>query len=312
MISDDAPSRIPEPRRRTRFASHGTAHDTTQGHRTGRSQSSGSRRRRGGRRPGLVQVKKEWVISALIGALLLMAVAGFWVLGRMHSGGNEGLMVVDRSAASTPLEKWHGPIPSVVAERFVEAKSHEERMGLIRNPGQVGPTMEAFFKSGPGATERIQGFQWLTNGSSGGLAFETYTVELANSPARLLSVSVDPQGAKVDFECYARWGSVPWGDLLSGKAPEAAEVRVILEPGGYYLYAFSDEQKWLHFKATSPDLPETLDFYLDREDPSARDIQGSQSRFFPATLAIRSVNGSEKRRQFEVTAVKALEWVEPN
>ena len=220
-------------------------------------------------------------------------------------------MVVDRSAASTPLEKWHGPIPSVVAERFVEAKSHEERMGLIRNPGQVGPTMEAFFKSGPGATERIQGFQWLTNGSSGGLAFETYTVELANSPARLLSVSVDPQGAKVDFECYARWGSVGWDDLVTGKVTEAAEVRVILEPGGYYLHGFGDEQKWLHFKATSPDLPETLDFYLDRQNPSVRDFQESENKVLPATLSIRAVNGSEKNRQFEITAVKALDWVKP-
>jgi hypothetical protein len=311
MTSDDAPSRIPEPRRRIRFAAHGTSHDTTQGHRTGHSQSSGLRRRRGERRPGLVQAKKEWVVAALIGALLLVAVAGFWVMGRMHSAGKGGLIGVDRAEASTPLGKWHGPVPSVVAERFVEAKSHEERMKLIRNPAQAGPAMEAFFKSGSGATEQIKGFHWLTTGSSGDLAFETYTVEFANSPARLLSVSVDPQGAKVDFECYARWGSVPWGDLLSGKAPEAAEVRVILEPGGYYLHAFSDEQKWLHFKATSPDLPETLDLYLDRQHPSARDIQGSESSFIPATLSIRAVNGSEKNRQFEITAVKALDWVKP-
>jgi hypothetical protein len=259
----------------------------------------------------LVQAKKEWVVAGLIGALLLMAVAGFWVMGRMHSAGKGGLIGVDRAEASAPPEKWRGPVPSVVAERFIEAKSHEERMKLIRNPTQAGPTMETFFKSGPGATEQIKGFHWLTTGSSGDLALETYTVEFANSPGRLLSVSVDPQGAKVDFECYARLGSVAWDDLLSGKVTEAEEVRVILEPGGYYLHGFGDEQKWLHFKATSPDLPETLDFYLDRQNPSVRDFQESESKVLPATLSIRAVNGSEKNRQFEITAVKALDWVKP-
>jgi hypothetical protein len=233
-------------------------------------------------------------------------------MGRMHSaGGKQEAGVANRVESSAPREKWHGPVPSVIAERFIEAKSHEQRLELVRNPVQVGPAMEAFFKSGPGATEKIKGFHPVANGSSGDLAFESYTVEIANAPVRLLSVTIDPQGAKVDFECYARLGSVAWEDLLTGKVSEAAEVRVILEPGGYYLHEFSDEQKWLHFKATSPDLAETLDFYLDRQSPSVRDIRELGASSIRATLSVRAVNGSEKRRQFEITAVKALDWVEP-
>jgi len=171
--------------------------------------------------------------------------------------------------------------------------------------------MEAFFKKGPGATEQIKGFFPLARGSSGDLSFEKYTVEFASSPPRLLSVTIDPRGAKVDFECYARLGSVAWGDVLSGKATEAAEVRVLLQAGSFYLHAFNDEQKWLHFTATSSDLSETLDFYLDRENPAVRDLQNSGEAAFPATLSIRALNGSEKYHQFEITAVKALEWVEP-
>ncbi|MEK7949864.1 hypothetical protein [Luteolibacter soli] len=312
MPSDDAPSRIPEPKRRVRFAAHGTMPDATRDLRSGHSSSSGSRRRRGGGGQGLAHAKKEWVIGGLIVVLLLVTVAGLWVMGRMHSKGGQGEPVAgDRAEASTPLEKWHGPVPSVIADRFMKAKSQEERLELIRNPEQVGPEMETFFKSGPGATEQVKGFNWLTSGSSGNLVFETYSVEIADGPARLLSVTVDPQGAKVDFECYARWSSVAWPDLIAGKVAEAAEVRVILQPGGFYLHEFSDEQKWVHFKATSPDLQETLDLYLDRQNPSIRDIQESENKIFPATLSIRGVNGSEKRRQFEITAVKAMEWVKP-
>ncbi|HEY1121266.1 MAG TPA: hypothetical protein VGE67_06680 [Haloferula sp.] len=210
-----------------------------------------------------------------------------------------------------PLEKWQGPIPSVVADRFMAAKTQEQRLELVRNPAEVGPAMEAFFKSGPGSTEQFRGMHPLTTGSSGNLSFESYAVEFANAPVRLLSVTIDPSGAKVDFECYARLGSETWGDVLSGKATEVEEVRVLLQAGSYYLHAFNEEQKWLHFKATSSDFPETLDLYLDRENPSVRELQNSGDRIFPATLSIRAVNGSQKHHQFEITKVKALEWVEP-
>ena len=247
-----------------------------------------------------------------MGGVAIVAVLGLWVMGRMYSGGGKNEAAeADRAESSAPREKWHGPIPSVIAERFVEAKSQAERLELVRNPTQVGSAMEAFFKSGPGSTERIKGFYPLVNSSSGGLVFESYSVEFDNAPPRRLSVSIDPQGAKVDFKCYARFGSVALEDLLGGKVTEAAEIRVTLEAGGYYIDEFRNEQKWLHLKATSPDLPEPLDFYLDRQSPSVRDIQDSGATAFQATLSVRAVNGSEKRRQFEITAVKALEWVEP-
>ena len=241
---------------------------------------------------------------------MLISVAGLWLMGRKHSGGNS-LSSVDRTEASVPLEKWQGPIPSVIADRFMAAKTQEQRMELVRNPTEVGPSMEAFFKSGPGSTELFRGMHPLTAGSSGDLTFECYAVEFANAPVRLLSVTIDPSGAKVDFECYARLGSATWADVLSGKATEAGEVRVLLQAGSYYLHAFNDEQKWLHFKATSSDLPDTLDFYLDRENPAIRELQDSGEGIFPATLSIRAVKGSEKHHQYEITGVKALGWVEP-
>ncbi len=248
-----------------------------------------------------------------MGGVLLAAVLGLWLIGRTHSaGGKKETGAVERVESSAPREKWHGPVPSVIAERFMKAKSHKERLELVRHPEQVGPAMEAFFRDGPGATEHVKGFHPVASSPSGELVFESYHVEMANAPMRLLSVLVDPRGAKVDFECYARSGSVAWADLLTGNVTEAAEVRVMLEAGGYYLHEFGDEQKWLHFKATSPDFSETLDFYLDRQNPSVRDIRELGARAFFATLSIRAVNGSEKRRQFEITAVKALNWVEPD
>jgi hypothetical protein len=313
MTSDNNPSRIPVSKHTANFiARNGTPH-AHQGRQGSRSQPGEKRRRRSERgKPSGGGARKEWVVAALMGGVVVVAVLGLWIMGRMHSGGGKiEAAVSDRAESSSTSGKWHGPVPSVIAERFVEAKSQAERLGLVRNPSQVGPAMEAFFKNGPGSTERIKGFYPLVNGSSGDLVFESYSVEFDNAPPRRLSVSIDPQGAKVDFECYARFGSVTWEDLLGGKVTEAGELRVMLEPGSYYINEFSDEQKWLHFRATSPDLSETLDFYLDRNSPSVRDIQDSGATALRATLSVRAVNGSAKRRQFEITAVKALEWVEP-
>lgn len=209
------------------------------------------------------------------------------------------------------MEKWLGPVPSVVAERFMDAKTHEDRLQWVRNPEEVDAAMKEFFRNGPGATEQVTGFQPMNSGSSGDLLFEAFNVQISGSPSRLLSVSIDPRGAKVDFECYARSGSVSWGDILSGKVPEAEEVRVVLQQGGFYLRHFDDEAQWMHFKATSPDFPETLDFYLDRQHPSAREFSDKKAAMFRATLSIRTVNGSEEHRQFEISDVKALDWVEP-
>jgi hypothetical protein len=313
MTSDDNPSRIPVPKHTANFISRGGTPHAHQGRQGSRSQPGEKRRRRSGRSPQSGGgARKEWVVAALMGGVVMVAVLGLWVMGRMHSGGGESeVAVADRTESSATSEKWHGPIPSVIAERFVDAKSQAERLELVRNPAQVGSAMEAFFKSGPGSTERIKGFYPLVSGSSGDLVFETYSVEFDNAPSRQLSVSLDPKGAKVDFECYARFGSVAWEDLLGGNVTEAGELRVIIEPGGYYANEFSDEQKWIHFRATSPDLSEKLDFYLDRSSPAVRDIQDSGATAFRATLSVRAVNGSAKRRQFEITAVKALEWVEP-
>jgi hypothetical protein len=260
----------------------------------------------------MVHVKKEWVVGALMASLIVVAVTGLWVMGRVQSAGRVGF---DRGAndpgPSAPREKWHGPVPSVVAERFIKAKTHEERLEWVRHPEEVGAAMKAFFREGPGATEQIGGLHPLATESSGDLVYESYGVEINGSPDRLLSVSVDPRGAKVDFECYARLGSVAWADLTSGKVTEAAELRAVLQPGGYFLNVFADEQKWLHFKASSPDGEETVDFYLDRGHPLVREIQQIEGPLFRATLSVRAVNGSERHGQFEISSVKALDWVEP-
>lgn len=260
----------------------------------------------------LVNLGREVVIGGLLVTALVLVGGGLWVAGRWH---DRSLALEGPPVAVLPAEApevfWQGPNPAEVAERFTRANSHAERLKWVRHPDQVGAGMEAFFREGPGAKEQLAGTVQLASSSGGDLLFENYEVRFKGAESRLLSVSVDPAGAKVDFKSYARHCSESWPDLLSGKVTEAAEMRVILVPGGFYLHRFTDEKKWIHLKASTPDLPEVLDFYVPRDSPAARELKQAGGNLSRATVAIRAVGDSAKYRQFEITGVTATDWVEP-
>lgn len=258
-------------------------------------------------------ISREWVVGGLLLLLVLAVAGGLWLLG-LSRGGSGDRADADRGARSgmsaSPAE-WRGPHPSEVLEKFVAATSHEERLKWVRQPDKVGPAMEAFFRDGAGAREKIVGTQPLAVSDQGAMLYEDYLVQLEGGGIRLASVSVDPDGAKVDFPAYARLGSESWDDLLGGVVKEADEVRLILQPGGFYLHAFPDEEAWRNFKASSPDLPEGIDLYVGRGTALDRQLEELAGRTDRATLSIRAVGDSAKHRQFEITGVKGIGWVLP-
>lgn len=255
------------------------------------------------------EVSREVVIGGLLLVVVILVAGGLWLLGR--SRGAPGTGEVAAAASEGEQIIWQGPNPSEVAESFVKATSHAERLRWVRQPDKVGAEMEAFFRDGPGASEKIAGTAALSASELGDLIYENYLVTLEAGEPRLLCVSVDPLGAKVDFEAYARSCSEKWPDLMSGAVASAEEVRVILRPGGFFMHRFPDEEKWIHFKATSPDVADSMDFYIARDSEEARELEKGIELSPYVTLSIRAVEDSAKYRQFEITAVKALGWVEP-
>ena len=258
-------------------------------------------------------VSREIVIGVLLLLLVIAVAGGLWFVGLSRGGADRGEAAAedaDGGMTASPAE-WRGPHPSEVVERFTAARTHAERLKWVRQPDKVGPAMEAFFRDGPGAKEKVAGIQPMTVSGNGAILFEDYLVQLEGGGSRMASVSVDPAGAKVDFPAYARQGSVPWGELLGGAVKEAEEVRLILRPGGYYLHAFPDEEKWRNFKASSPDLPEGIDLYVERGTALERQLAELGDGIDRMTLSIRSVDDSAKNRQFEITGIKGVGWVLP-
>lgn len=310
MSPDDPSPRIPKQRSGIRSFSPGAAprrREAFQVKRAGGVQQVLPKVERRRSVPGSMagtEVSREVVIGGLLLVVLILVGGGLWLLGRGRGATGTGEVAV--VAAEGPQMLWQGPNPSEVAESFTKATTHAERLKWVRQPAKVGAEMEAFFREGPGASEKIIGTTELPASELGDLLYENYLVNFESGEPRLLCVSVDPRGAKVDFEAYARSCSMKWPDLMSGSVPSAEEVRVVLRPGGFFMHRFPDEEKWVHFKASSPDVPDSMDFYVARESETARQLGGQGQ----VTLSIRAVEDSAKYRQFEITAVKALSWVE--
>jgi hypothetical protein len=64
----------------------------------------------------------------------------------------------------------------------------------------------------------------------------------------------------------------------------------------------------LHFKATTPDLPAFMDFYVARDSEAARELASNDAFQILATVSIRAVGDSASQRQFEITAIKSAGW----
>ena len=310
MLHDDPSSRIPPPKRSPSFVARAENARSAEGYRMRLARPDASEPRVRRRRKPVVRIQKEWIISGLLGFLVIAAVFGFWLAGVMRTKALPAAPpVVSRQVLEAPPEKWQGPIPPEVADRFIAATTHEERLKWVRNPDLVGADMADFFSSGPGASEKVKSIVPLPIAAAGPLVFEEFLAQLEGGSHRIVSVSVDPRGAKVDFDCYAFRGSATWEQLLSGEEEAAEGMKILLQGNNYYLHGFSDEQRWMHFKAIVPDLPECLDFYVERDGSLAHELGKAGEEAFRATVSLRSVDGSARHRQFEITAVESLGWV---
>ena len=262
----------------------------------------------------LAHKRTVWlVVGGMVACFLLMIGVILILRGRSKDASSSKIqeqIIVEEKFEPGNAEDWKGPVPIQIADSFSKATTHEERLKWVRDGERVAPLMERFFHDGPGANEKILEIVPMTPGSNGTLAFQRFQVRLENEKSRLLCVVLTDEGGKVDFECYARHGALAWSDLLNGKASESSEVRVFVEPSSAYMYEFSDDKKWRSILATTPDSENPLYFYVLRDSEVDKKLK-EQMDVEPmrATLAIRSVQNSHEKKQFEVTEVLSPSWV---
>lgn len=255
----------------------------------------------------------RWPWLLLLGACAVAAGLGGWLRaqpdGRLAVVWKRAAGFTVPAVAAAPASPADLPAAEV-ARRFLAARTNLERLRWVRDPQRVRPALEAFYDRGPGASERFAAIEELGPARMQKMTYQRFEVRLAGKGRRLLCVVPGPRGGKVDFECYARQGSVPWETLLSTPPTEPAEVRVFVEAGSGYAGGFSDAARWRNFTATTPDLDHPVECYAVRGSQAEATL-ASLVTFGPtrATLAIRPLADSHARRQFQVVKVLAAGWV---
>jgi hypothetical protein len=145
----------------------------------------------------------------------------------------------------------------------------------------------------------------------GGRTVTGFVVAFSSGNVRLLEVVGTPDGPRVDWDAYARYGTASWEDLLTGKAQRAL-VRVFCEPATERLEPFQDQSKWTCFRLSSPDLPQaSLGFAAVgsvREEKMKQVILGTPKYRQRFTLEIVRREGKTEPL-FEITRCLAVGWI---
>lgn len=254
----------------------------------------------------------------LIAAPLFIA-AGLWLLGlsrnepESFADDSQQIQSPDTHAQSAPKATWAGLQPRQIAENFLQATTHEERLKWVRESDDIAGIVGDYYRNGRGDSETMLRLRSMDDIDTEEGLLARFMVEMKDGSERLLFVPYFEGGGRgVDFKSFSIHCSHPWNAILDGSATKADEVRVNLEPASYYNFEFADETKWFCFAATSPKLEGSLHFYASRDDPALQALINypfaSPLRF---TVSIESSGQSHQHRQWRLSKVLFPGWVEP-
>jgi hypothetical protein len=139
-----------------------------------------------------------------------------------------------------------------VALDFLKETDPAKRLQWVRNAEEVKEQLVKYpeeARSEVGEIEKVLGHQLEGTRSVTG-----FVVAFPSGNLRLLEVVGTPEGPRVDWDSYARYGSASWGDLWSGNSKQAVmRGFASRRPSGHE--PFEDQGKWTCFRMIGPELP---------------------------------------------------------
>lgn len=247
---------------------------------------------------------------------LLLAVAGLAFIGLVGWGITMlAASDPDRSVKLAPLVEDDGLGERMlntedVARAFVTETDEQKRLTCVRTPELIKQHLASYPEQA--RSHPVKGIKFMGHSELNGSAVTAYAAAFDDGSFRMLAVVQTDDGPKVDWDCYARYCSASWDDLVSGKT-ENAEVRVFVRPGDYHVGQFRNRAKWDCFKLETPDSDRSIYAYAPAGSDLSKRMQTyvMKSRSFRQhmTLKIKSVNGSGKKAMFVVDELMAMGWV---
>ena len=196
-----------------------------------------------------------------------------------------------------------------MARAFLAESDPVKRLQWVRNAEEVESRLGEYpeeARAAVGEIEKVLGHQ-----GDGGHPITAFVVEFPSGNRRLLEVVGMPDGPKVDWDAYARYGTASWENLWSGEVRQAV-VRVFCEPATEQPKPFEDQRKWTSFRLSGADLPQAALGFAQagsvREERMKRVVLATPNYRQRFTLEILRHEGKDEPL-FEITRCLAVGWI---
>ncbi len=196
-----------------------------------------------------------------------------------------------------------------LARTFLDARSIEEMLPVLRNPALAEPRLRRFYPEGkidaPGMVNVMEEVEVVHTGSIITLKVRTRSYE-----EKSISLVDTPQGLKIDWESWVGWSDMPWEEFLASKPTTSRVFRVLMSSVDYYNFAFADDVKWQAYRLSSPDESHAIYGYAERGSKvNASLLIPPESTRVPLTLALKFPEHATSNNQVLIEKLVADGWV---
>lgn len=298
-------------RRKSRKGSGGDAHSWEH-------QPHSSRSRRGEKRQMTLMLAGGTALLALILGAVFFSMSGG---GKKETTASPVAPAPVADAPTKPGEAAPPPTPArsnaellaeaePLARKFLEAKTVEEMLPLVRNPEVAGKRMRSFYQKDGVAAPGLSKFN-----SDGGFSVKGKLVSVnlvtGEFDQKGMAFVETPQGLRIDWESWAGWSEISWEDFRSKKPTEGHVFRVVLGPVEYYNFGFADESKWKSYRLLSPDNEHSVYGYVEKGSLSEERLRlDAGTKKVLLTLSLKFPAGAENDNQVEIDRFVNEGWVE--
>ncbi len=197
-----------------------------------------------------------------------------------------------------------------MARKFLEARTVEELLPLVRNPAVAEGRMRGFYPEG-----KIEATGMQPLGSAVGFSVRDKLVALVvrtrDFEEKSLAFIDTPQGLKIDWESWVGWSEISWEKFMESKPTSGHVFRVILAAVDYYNFEFTDDQKWQSYRLESPDQEHVLYGYAEKgTDVSGAIHLAADIKSIKLMLSLKFPAGATTDNQVKIERFVSEGWVE--
>jgi len=197
-----------------------------------------------------------------------------------------------------------------LARIFLEAKTVEELLPVVRNPEGVEARIRKFYPQGKITASGMSKFNTSGVVSRKDSSIAVF-VRTADQDERQLAFIETPHGLRVDWEAWVGWSAVPWVDFITTKSITPATFRLTLAKVDYYNFDYLDDSKWRSYRLESPDGHHTLYGYVERGSEVDKQIHvDADTKTLAMMLSLKFVPDSKAKDQVEIVSMIAEGWAE--